>query len=74
MKLINNWQAAYKYFSVQAMALVLALHASYEALNAMGLADHIPAGLLGPASVVILIVGIVGRMIDQPQAKPDPEE
>lgn len=67
--LVPHWRTAYKWFSVQAMALDAAFLMTWATLP-----DDIKAGL--PSWVVpvfssmLLVVGIVGRMTSQPAVIP----
>ena len=64
MKLITNWRSAWRFFSVQAQALALAGIGAWQVLP-----DDLRAAVPGPvavgASMALLVLGIVGRVIAQ---------
>ena len=52
LKLVDDWRRAWRYYSVQAMAALAGLPIAYMALPAVG---------------VVLVAGIVGRIVKQPE-------
>ena len=64
MKLVPNWQSAWKWISVQAIALA----AIWEGLP-MEAKDAIPDPYRGYVTLVLLLSAGLGRMVDQGTAK-----
>ena len=67
MKLIRDWRASWRFFSVQAQALTLAGIGAWQVLpDEMRAA--VPASVVLGMAMVLLVLGIVGRLIAQPVA------
>ena len=64
MKLVPNWTAAWKWFSVQAIALA----AIWEGLP-LEAKEAIPDPYRGYVTLVLLLAAGIGRMVDQGTAK-----
>lgn len=64
MKLIPEWKRAYRWFSVQAMALSLALLGAWEVLPA-DLKEALPEAYTRGAAIVLLLAGLAGRLVKQ---------
>ncbi len=64
MNLIENWKKAHKMISVQAMALALAIQATWTSLPPDLLAS-LPPHLGHYVTVALLALGIVGRIVVQ---------
>lgn len=64
MKLIDNAGRAWRFFSVQAMAVAGAMQAAWVAMPE-DLKSRVPADLVDVMTVGILVLGIVGRLVDQ---------
>jgi hypothetical protein len=62
--LIKEWKRAWRWFSVQAMVLSLALQGAWAALPD-DLKSRIPAWLVAAVSVALLLLGIAGRLVRQ---------
>jgi hypothetical protein len=62
--LVREWRRAWRWFSVQAMALTLALQGAWAAMPD-DLKAHIPAALVTATSVALLLLGIAGRLVRQ---------
>ena len=75
MKLIPDWKKAHRFVSVQAMSLAAALQGAWMFMPG-DLRAVLNAKLVAIVSLVLLIVGIAGRVIDQPKisAPPVPPE
>ena len=74
MKLIAEWQRAYRMFSVQAMVVAGALLATWTALPE-DLKATFPGWVDNAAAIAILAMGVIGRLVDQSKPpEPDPEE
>lgn len=71
MKLIDNWRRGWRMFSVQALLLVGGLQGIIAALSPVALAAMVPGtsitwGGLGAAlSVLVAVLGAIGRLVDQ---------
>ena len=64
MKLIDNAGRAWRFFSVQAMAVAGAMQAAWVSMPE-DLKARVPADLVDVLTVGILVLGIVGRLVDQ---------
>lgn len=64
MKLVDNWRRLHRAFSVQAMAIAAAIQATWPSIPE-DLKATLPHHLVNIVSVVLLVAGIVGRMVDQ---------
>ena len=64
MKLVKNARRAWRWFSMQAMILAGALQGGWQALPG-DLKSNVPDGLVTVLTMVILVAGIVGRLVDQ---------
>ena len=70
MKLIDNWQQAWKMFSVQAMAAGVAVQGAYVALPD-SFQQVIPHEWMHYISIGLLVAGVIGRLVDQTPKEPD---
>jgi hypothetical protein len=68
MKLVPNAGQAYKWLSVQAMGLVVAIEGAWLALPP-DLKARIPETWVDALSIAVLVLGILGRVVDQGTAK-----
>ena len=68
MKLIDEWKRAYRMFSVQAMAMALAIQAAWPTIPD-DLKALLPPHLVHWVSIVLLVAGIAGRMVKQKEPK-----
>lgn len=64
MKLVENARQAWKWFSMQAMALATALQIAWLNMPP-DLKDSLPAKALPILTIVLLIAGGIGRMVKQ---------
>jgi hypothetical protein len=64
MKLVPNARRAWRWFSIQAMALSIAIQGAWVALPP-DLALRLPEWAGDAASMAILALGIIGRLVDQ---------
>jgi hypothetical protein len=64
MKLVSNAGQAWRWFSVQAMSAAIALQAGWQAMPP-DLAERIPEGAVDALAIAVLVLGIVGRLVDQ---------
>lgn len=66
MKLIPNWKKAWRFFSIQAQALALAGVGAWQVLpDDLRAAVPVPVAL--GLAMAVLVLGIVGRLIAQPE-------
>lgn len=64
MRMIAEWRRAWRWFSVQAMALAAALQGAWAALPD-DMKQHVPAGVVAFATMALLLLGIAGRLVLQ---------
>lgn len=67
MKLVANWRDAWRWFSVQAMAAIVALPLVWASLPA-DVKGYLPDGWEPYLLMVLAVAGIMGRMVDQSKA------
>lgn len=68
MKLVNNWRRLWRAFSVQAMALAAAIQGVWPTIPDE-MRAVLPPNVVHWVSLVLLVAGIVGRMVDQPKTR-----
>lgn len=71
MKLVHNASDAWKWFSMQAYALAAAIQGIWLALP-QDLKESVPAQWVTYATLVVIVAGAIGRLIQQP-GKPSTE-
>lgn len=64
MRLVDEWRRAWRWFSVQAMVLAAAVQAAWDALPA-DMRAAVPAGLVTGVTLLLLMLGIGGRLVKQ---------
>jgi hypothetical protein len=64
MKLVKDARRAWRFFSVQAMAVAGALQGAWLAVPP-DLQARVPEDIVDGLTVAILALGIVGRLVDQ---------
>lgn len=64
MRLIENWHRMHRAFSVQAMAIAAAIQGVWPTIPD-DLKATLPHNLVHIVSIVLLVAGIVGRLVDQ---------
>lgn len=64
MNLIDNWRQAWRFLSVQAMALAIALQGVWINLPD-DLRAHIPDKIALSVTAGILVLGLIGRVFQQ---------
>lgn len=67
MKFVENWRDAWKWFSVQALAVLIALPMVWMALPA-DVKAYLPDGWEPWVLVILAAAGLLGRVIDQNKA------
>lgn len=64
MKIIDEWRNAWKFLSVQASGIGIAISATYASLYDQ-LKDNFPPKCMAILTCVVFLAGIVGRIISQ---------
>lgn len=64
MKLIPQWRRAWRWFSVQAMALSIAVQGAWLAVPA-DLKLAVPDVWVTGSAIGLLVLGVLGRLVDQ---------
>jgi len=67
MTLVENARHAWRWFSVQAMALAAAMQIGWANLPP-DLKSTIPAAYVTYMTIALLVLGIIGRVVAQPKA------
>jgi hypothetical protein len=62
--LVENWRGAWRWFSLQAMALVAAIQGGWAALPD-DLKQRFPARAVTALTLALLLLGIGGRLVKQ---------
>lgn len=71
MNLIEDWKAAHKWFSMQSMALVVALQTTWVSIPD-DLRASVPPALVSVITIALIGFGMVGRLVNQaPKEPPD---
>ena len=68
MKFIANWKKAWRMLSVQAMALAGAVQGAWMFIPDE-MRSSIPANVVQGVTIALLVLGVVGRLVDQPEVK-----
>lgn len=68
MHLIPEWRKAWRMFSVQSMALSTALLATWAVLPD-DMRASIPSDIVTTIAIIVLVLGMIGRVVDQPKVK-----
>jgi len=64
MRLVSDWRQAWKWFSVQALALSTAILAIWQMLPPE-LKHSVPDQYVTYGTMAILVLGVIGRVVDQ---------
>lgn len=64
MALVPDWRQTWRYYSQQAMAAAAAIQAAWVALPA-DLQASIPGWAVTGLTIATLVLGIIGRVVDQ---------
>jgi hypothetical protein len=64
VRLVEDWKVAWRWFSLQAMALTAAVQAAWAAMPD-DLRAHVPARFVTALSLALLLLGIAGRLVRQ---------
>ena len=68
MRLVENVGSAWRWFSVQAMALAIAIEGAWLALPP-DMKSRIPETWVDAVTMGLLVLGIVGRLVKQGEQK-----
>lgn len=68
MKLIEHWKCAWRFASVQAMGLALAVQTTWLSVPD-DLRGRVPWWVTAVMTAVLLVAGVIGRLVQQ--TKPD---
>lgn len=68
MRLIPNWRKAWRMFSVQAQAASFAILGTWQAMPD-DLRSRVPEPVVFGIVGALLVLGIIGRLIDQPATR-----
>jgi len=63
-RLVDGWRQAWRWFSVQAMALAVAMQGVWMALPD-DLKSRTPDGLVAALTAALLLLGLIGRLVRQ---------
>jgi len=64
IKPVSNWRDAPRWLSVQAMALATALQGGWLALPE-DMKARVPADWVDALTIAVLVLGVIGRIVDQ---------
>lgn len=67
MRLVEDWRDAWRWLSVRAMVLALALQAAWNMLDDAQ-RESLPDWLVSVLTGGILLFGVAGRLVDQKKA------
>jgi hypothetical protein len=64
MRMVSEWKRAWRWFSVQAMALAVALQGAWASLPD-DMRARLPGGTVAAFTILLLLLGIGGRLVRQ---------
>jgi len=64
MKLVPEWRAAWRWWSMQAMGIAVALQGAWMAMP-LDLKSRVPGDLVDVLTIAVLVLGAVGRLVPQ---------
>ena len=70
MRLVDGWKRAHRWFSVQAMALVVVIQGAWAGIPD-DLKQNFPKWAVTALSIGLLVFGISGRLVKQPKKDSD---
>lgn len=70
IQLVDRWRSAWRWFSTQAMFLAGVIQLAWVAVPD-DLKGGISPKLTATLTIVLLVLGIVGRLVDQPVTQTD---
>lgn len=65
IQLVENAKNAWRWFSVQAMTLAIALQGTWALLDP-DMRAQVPKGVVAGITIILLVAGIAGRLVAQP--------
>lgn len=68
MKLVQNWKQSWRWFSVQSMVVAGSIQGAWSVIPD-GMRSSIPANVVQAVTIALLVLGVVGRLVDQPKTK-----
>lgn len=69
MKLVSDWKQAWKWVSVNCMVVAAALQGAWVYVPE-DLRDSVPQDVVSLLTISLLGLGVLGRLVQQPQKKP----
>lgn len=69
MKFVEDAKQAWRWFSVQAMVIAAALQGAWV-YTPDEMRATVPHGVVGAITIVLLVLGVAGRLVDQPPKPP----
>jgi hypothetical protein len=70
---VPDWRQAWRWFSVRAMVLAIAIQTAWE-LAPLDLKTKIPPEWMPYITILVLTAGILGRLVNQSPEKPEPPD
>lgn len=67
-ELIPDWKHAWKWVSMNCMAVALAIQGTWLSIPE-DMRDHLPNHIASISTAILLILGIAGRLVQQPKPK-----
>lgn len=64
MKIVKNWQNAWRWFSVQCLTLSLAINGAWAAIPTEW-RETVSADYLTYGTIALMVLGTIGRLVDQ---------
>lgn len=64
MKLIEEWKECWKWFSVQANTIGIAMSSTYGLMYEQ-LKETIPAQYMAGITAAVFVLGVIGRLVNQ---------
>lgn len=71
MSLVSDWKSAWKWLSVNCMALAAAIQGTWMSLSD-DMRQELPKNAIHIATIAVLVAGIGGRIIKQDKDAPPP--
>ena len=68
MKLVDDWRDAWKWISTNCMVLAATIQGVWATLSE-DMRASVPQGVIASITIAILVMGVAGRLIDQPKKK-----
>lgn len=62
--LVEDWKQSWKWFSTQAMTLAVAIQGAWMFIPE-DMKETIPKDLVGYATMILLALGVIGRLVKQ---------